>query len=250
MKRPEDHRLIVFRSRLRPGVETEYGPRADAMYALAQSMPGFVSSADFDAEDGERVALIEFESPGHLRAWRDHIEHRGAQDAGRSRYFSEYSLQICSVLREARFDGREHSATPPVAPATEVDLSGGCACGHVRYRVRGVPRDRTLCHCSDCRKAAGATPVAWATFHRTELVFEAGQPKERASSQRARRGFCGECGTQLTFAYVAAPDAVDLAVATLDDPARIPPDDHTWVHEKPDWLRIGDDLPRHERERR
>jgi heme-degrading monooxygenase HmoA len=241
--------LIVFRSRLREGVEAEYGPRADTVHELARAMPGFVSSADFASEDGERVTLIEFDSPAHLAAWREHAEHRAAQSEGRLRFFSQYSLQICCVVRESRFDGAVRSASPPAEPAVAVELAGGCACGHVRYTARGVPRNRTLCHCSDCRKASGATPVAWATFARSELVFEAARPRERASSERAHRGFCAECGTQLTFMYRAEPDFVDLAVATLDEPERIPPEDHTWVRSKPGWMRIGDDLPRFERDR-
>ncbi len=249
MTRPEDQRLIVFRSRLRPGVDAEYGPRAEAIYELATKMPGFVSSADFNAEDGERVAIIEFDTPAALAAWRQHAEHQVAQGEGRARFFSEYRLSICSVLRESRFDGKNHEQSPRPPPSTRVELAGGCACGRARYTVRGVPRDRTLCYCVDCRKASGATPVAWATFAQSELSFDSGELRERASSERARRGFCPDCGTQLTFAYVAQPGSIDLAVATLDDPEAIAPEDHSWVRSKPSWLRIGDDLPRFERNR-
>jgi antibiotic biosynthesis monooxygenase (ABM) superfamily enzyme len=54
--------VIVFRSRLRPGVEIDYDKRAGAMYDLAMTMPGLLASKDFVAEDGERVAIIEFDS--------------------------------------------------------------------------------------------------------------------------------------------------------------------------------------------
>jgi hypothetical protein len=61
--------VIVFRSRLRPGVEADYGTRAGGMYELASTMPGLLSSRDYVADDGERVALIEFDTAEHLRAW-------------------------------------------------------------------------------------------------------------------------------------------------------------------------------------
>jgi heme-degrading monooxygenase HmoA len=247
--RPEDRRIIVFRSQLRPGVSEEYGPRADAIYELAVKMPGYVSIKDFAAEDGERVAIIEFDSPAHLHAWRDQPDHRVAQAEGRERFYSRYSLQICSIVRESRFDGETRSATPPPSAPERFDGAGGCACGAVRYTVSGRPRDQTLCHCVDCRRACGATPVAWATFRKDELVFTGTAPRERASSDRARRSFCTECGSQLTFAYEAVPDDIDLAVATLDDPEALPPLDHVWVRSKPSWLRIGDDLPRNEIDR-
>jgi heme-degrading monooxygenase HmoA len=66
-------------------------------------MPGFVSYKDFVAEDGESVSIVEFDSVEHLQAWRDHPEHRAAQEQGRSTFFSEYHVQVCNVLRESRF---------------------------------------------------------------------------------------------------------------------------------------------------
>lgn len=245
-----DQRLIVFRSRLRDGVDAEYGPRADRMFELAEAKPGFVSARDYVAADGERLALIEFESREELAAWRDHPEHRIAQSEGRERWYSEYRLSICSVLRESRFDQASGRSETPAAPGRErVQLEGGCACGAIRYVVRGTPFDETLCYCSDCRKASGATPVAWATFEKSALELT-GSPRQRASSERARRSFCGDCGTQLVFEYLAQPEHVDLALATLDDPSRIAPRDHTFLRSKPSWLEPGDDLPRFPSERR
>ena len=75
------------------------------MLDLARAMPGFLSFKSFASEDGERVSLIEFESMKCLEAWRDHPEHRRAQQAGRERFYSEYHLQVCEPLRGAAFDG-------------------------------------------------------------------------------------------------------------------------------------------------
>ena len=69
--------------------------------------PRHEHQVDGRAEDGERLALIEFESEAHSRAWRDHPEHRKAQQEGRDSYYSEYSLQICEVVRESRFERSE-----------------------------------------------------------------------------------------------------------------------------------------------
>ncbi|MBZ0237363.1 MAG: antibiotic biosynthesis monooxygenase [Deltaproteobacteria bacterium] len=97
-------RLIVFRNRVRPGEEAAYAEAASGMYALAEQMPGFVASKDFVAEDGERLALIEFDSAEHLAAWRHHPDHARAQADGRSRWYTEYSLDVCDVVRSSRFD--------------------------------------------------------------------------------------------------------------------------------------------------
>lgn len=74
-------------------------------------MPGFRSAKDFTADDGERLALIEFASVGELAAWRDHPEHRAAQARGREAYYSEYAIDICSVVRRSRFDGATPSSS-------------------------------------------------------------------------------------------------------------------------------------------
>lgn len=95
--------LIVFRNRMAPDAPESYGARAGEIYGYAVKMPGFRSIKEFVAEDGERLALIEFESEAQSRAWRDHAEHRKAQQEGRDLYYGEYSLQICEVVRESRF---------------------------------------------------------------------------------------------------------------------------------------------------
>jgi heme-degrading monooxygenase HmoA len=95
--------VVVFRSRLRPGVEKEIGKTGARMAELATSMPGFVSYRDYAAADGESVSIVEFESQETLAAWRDHPEHRQAQAAGRERWFSEYRVTVCESVRESSF---------------------------------------------------------------------------------------------------------------------------------------------------
>ena len=97
-------KVILFRSRLRPDVDVEaYQRHADALYALARQIPGFVSSEDFSAENGDRLAVIAFEDDDALREWREHPEHRAAQARGRSEYFESYGLQICELERGSAF---------------------------------------------------------------------------------------------------------------------------------------------------
>ncbi len=100
-----DPRIIVFRSRLRPGVDAEYGSHAEQVFALAERAPGYVSAKDFTADDGERLALIEWDSPGELHAWRELPAHAAAQARGRERYYASYDLRVCSEVRSSKFDG-------------------------------------------------------------------------------------------------------------------------------------------------
>jgi heme-degrading monooxygenase HmoA len=96
--------VVVFRSRLKPGAdEAELTAMAERMYALGTAMPGFISYRDYQSADGESLSLVEFESLEALAAWRDHPEHRQAQEAGRARFFAEYRITVCQSVREHSF---------------------------------------------------------------------------------------------------------------------------------------------------
>lgn len=130
-------------------------------------------------------------------------------------------------------------------PAAARGLTGGCLCGAIRYEARGRPFDLTVCHCSICRRSAGAPMVAWFTVKRADFAFTAGQPSTYRSSPKAQRSFCPTCGTQLTF-KMDALDEIDVTVCSLDDPEAVPPHDHTYVSSQLGWVRLEDGLPRHE----
>ena len=100
--------VIVFRSRVRGGVDEELGRVGARMYELASSMPGFLSYKDFAAEDGENVTIVEFESLETLAAWREHPEHKVVQGRGRTEFFSEYHIQVCTPVRDYRFSQAPH----------------------------------------------------------------------------------------------------------------------------------------------
>jgi hypothetical protein len=124
-------------------------------------------------------------------------------------------------------------------------LEGGCLCGAVRYAVHGEPIAVALCHCGMCRRAAGAPVVAWALFPLESLEYTAGKPATYASSPGVGRSFCASCGTSLGFTADYIPGLVDVTVASLDDPAALPPQIHIWEGKRLPWLHLSDDLPRY-----
>ncbi len=127
-------------------------------------------------------------------------------------------------------------------------LAGGCLCGAVRYEAAAAPFHETLCHCADCRRAVGASPVAWFTVPAASLRWVAGAPSAYASSPGVLRRFCGTCGTSLTFE--AVPGEVDVTGCSLDDPDVAAPRDHTWTASRVAWDMVCDGLPAFPRTRR
>lgn len=95
--------VVVFRARLKPGVEAEIAEADARMAALAAKMPGYVSYRNYAAEDGEGVSVVEFESHETVAAWRAHPEHREVQRLARERWLSEYRITVCDSVRDYSF---------------------------------------------------------------------------------------------------------------------------------------------------
>lgn len=91
--------VVVFRSKLRPGVEQEIGQMSLRLYQQAAALPGFISYKDFASEDGEGVAIVEFEPMEALETWRHNADHIKAKERGRKDFFENYSIQICQVTQ-------------------------------------------------------------------------------------------------------------------------------------------------------
>jgi heme-degrading monooxygenase HmoA len=106
--------VVVFRARLKPTADqTALVQLGQRMYALASSMPGYLSYKEFAAEDGETVAIVEFESLETLAAWRKHPEHEVVQQRGRDEFFLEYHIQVCTPVRDYRFGPNPPSEVAP-----------------------------------------------------------------------------------------------------------------------------------------
>ncbi|WP_313801969.1 GFA family protein [Sphingobium sp.] len=126
-------------------------------------------------------------------------------------------------------------------------VSGRCQCGAIQYEAQGEPAYSALCHCSDCRKSAGAPMVGWALFPEN-MVTVRGEPVAYRSSDNVTREFCGACGTGLFYRNaVAFPGMVDIQTATLDDQSLFPPAIHVQFAEAVPWMATVHELPKFER---
>jgi hypothetical protein len=129
---------------------------------------------------------------------------------------------------------------------TAAPYTGGCLCGAVRYQLTGAGTNLCYCHCTSCRRSAGAPAVPWGSFARTAFSVTRGSILEYRSSPQVARGFCAHCGTALTYRHERRATEIDVTLASLDDPAAFAPQMHVWVGEKLPWVSIGDGLPQFE----
>lgn len=96
-------------------------------------------------------------------------------------------------------------------------LTGGCQCGAVRFRAERLGRP-AICHCRMCQKAFGGFFGPLVSSYGVE--WTRGAPKYFKSSNKIRRGFCGECGTPLTYEEIdrSSDQSIELAIGAFDDP--------------------------------
>ena len=95
--------ITLFRNRLRPDAGADYDATLARMLEIVAAMPGYIAHKTYTADDGERCTVVEFDSEEHQRAWSTHAEHVRAKAKGRSDFYSEYRLQVCTQVRESRF---------------------------------------------------------------------------------------------------------------------------------------------------
>ena len=90
-------------------------------------------------------------------------------------------------------------------------MTGGCHCGALRYQAEGEALTHALCHCTDCRRHAGAPMVGWTMYPQGAVKVTRGTPKVYVSSKHGRRHFCPDCGTGLFYSNAEMlPGIVDI----------------------------------------
>jgi hypothetical protein len=104
-------------------------------------------------------------------------------------------------------------------------MTGGCACGRIRFTTTVEPDEAYLCHCRMCQRATGSVSIAFVTFPLEGLSWER-EPDWYDSSPIARRPYCRECGTSLGFMFKEDAARMDLTVASFDDPSPFKPKHH------------------------
>jgi hypothetical protein len=95
--------------------------------------------------------------------------------------------------------------------------TGGCQCGAVRFLIEGELGEASICHCRMCQKATGGFFGPYVGVSSNEVVWTRGRPKHFQSSNKVRRGFCGDCGTPLTFEY--GERSISFSIGALDRPS-------------------------------
>jgi hypothetical protein len=125
------------------------------------------------------------------------------------------------------------------------ELTGGCACGAVRYQLTGGPMFVNCCHCSDCQRQVGSAFVINAIIEtdRIEVTGELRRVPMPTDSGRTHDVYrCAKCDTALWSDYGGRPFRF-VRATTLDDRGALKPDAHIFTRSKLAWVQIPEDQP-------
>ena len=94
---------VVFTSQRMAG-DDGYAQTSEEMARLAAEQPGFLGMESVRNDDGLGITVAYWRDLESIRAWREHADHKMAQQAGRERWYRAYRVRICKVEREYGFD--------------------------------------------------------------------------------------------------------------------------------------------------
>jgi len=128
-----------------------------------------------------------------------------------------------------------------------VSLTGGCACGALRYRLASRPMFVHCCHCRDCQRQTGSAFVLNALIETARVEKLAGETRSVAVPTDSGRPHeihrCPICETAVWSHYGGRPALSFVRVGTLDEPSALPPDVHIYVRSKLPWIALPPDAP-------
>ncbi len=99
--RPPYH-AVIFTSQ-RADDDSAYGDMAARMVELASKQPGFLGVESVRDAEGVGITVSYWESLDAIKNWRQNEEHLVAQAKGRSLWYRQFRLRICTVEREYGF---------------------------------------------------------------------------------------------------------------------------------------------------
>ncbi|MGX1111333.1 heme-degrading monooxygenase HmoA [Pseudoalteromonas sp. MBR-15] len=75
-----------------------YEEMANRMVELAEQQPGFLGMES--VRDGVGITVSYWQSLDAIKSWKQHVEHRNAQQLGRDKWYNAFTTRIAKVERE------------------------------------------------------------------------------------------------------------------------------------------------------
>jgi hypothetical protein len=127
-----------------------------------------------------------------------------------------------------------------------MEVTGGCLCKRVRYRITAAPIVTRVCWCRVCQYLGAGSGTVNVCFPTSAVTIE-GEIQDYVSVADSgnvmHRKFCSQCGTSLFSEAEVRPHLIFVRAGTLDDPEVAKPAATIWTSHAPTWACIDTKLP-------
>lgn len=121
-------------------------------------------------------------------------------------------------------------------------IRGHCLCGAVGFELDGPHNWVGHCHCESCRRATASPVTTFIGHPNGQWRWTGDTPGTFQSSPGTTRGFCGTCGSPVSYVSDRHPDETHFYAALLENPGAVIPTAHFHYHEHLPWPTIADSL--------
>jgi len=89
---------VIFRAEINE-IDSAYSEMAAQMRDLAKNKYGCI---EFTAitEGANEIAISYWQSLEQIELWKNDVNHRVAQEQGRSKWYKDYQVQVVKIIRE------------------------------------------------------------------------------------------------------------------------------------------------------
>jgi hypothetical protein len=144
---------------------------------------------------------------------------------------------------------RAHAIRPKLLGLTKrlvMEITGGCLCKAVRYRISAAPIVTRVCWCRLCQYIGAGSATVNTCFASDALVVSGELRDYRSiadSGNVMHRKFCPTCGTHVFSAADARPHLIFVRSGTLDDREIVKPAVTIWSSQAPSWACVDGKIP-------
>jgi len=90
----------IFTSQRTDG-DQGYGAMAERMLTLAREQPGYLGVESARDTTGLGITVSYWRDEESIRRWKQVVEHRAAQQLGKSRWYAQFALRVARVERDS-----------------------------------------------------------------------------------------------------------------------------------------------------
>ena len=128
-----------------------------------------------------------------------------------------------------------------------MEITGGCLCKSVRYRITAAPITTRVCWCRVCQYLAAGSGTVNVCFPTNSVSIEGALTDFQSiadSGNVMHRRFCSVCGTSMFSEAEARPHLIFVRAGTLDDAGVAKPSVTIWTSRAPSWACIDPAIQR------